>query len=353
MNLRALKYGSVFIALGLGFLALYGDGWWSYGLPLFAFVIVPLSELFLKPDPENLSDAEMEVAREDRIYDYIIYLVVPIQWALLIFFFFVIQNPELETFEIVGKTWAMGIGCGVLGINAAHELGHRPKKSEQFMSKALLLTSLYMHFFIEHNRGHHKNVSTQEDPASARRGESLYAFWFRSVTGAWIHAWRLEHDRLTKKNLPVISLHNEMLVFQLIQVAFVTGVFLIFGWLAGLCFLAAATIGFLLLETVNYIEHYGLQRRRSDSGVYERVRPVHSWNANHPIGRILLFELTRHSDHHYRAARPYQLLRHMDNAPQMPTGYPGMMALSFFPPLWFYVMHRHIDDYHAQLSLQA
>jgi alkane 1-monooxygenase len=115
-----------------------------------------------------------------------------------------------------------------------------------------------------------------------------------------------------------------------------------FGGLVTIYFLAAALIGILLLETVNYIEHYGLQRKQIAEGKYERALPVHSWNSDHVIGRIMLFELSRHSDHHYLASRKYQVLRHHDNSPQMPTGYPGMIILSLLPPLWFYVMNKRI-----------
>ena len=215
------------------------------------------------------------------------------------------------------------------------------------MAKILLLSSLYMHFFIEHNRGHHKNVSTPEDPASSRRGEMLYTFVLRSVWGSYWGAWDLENKRLRKLGKSPFTLRNEMLVFQLIQIGFLALIGFVFGGFALIGFVAAATAGFLLLEAVNYIEHYGLQRKCSPTGVYEAVTHQHSWNSDHLIGRLLLFELSRHSDHHYRAARKYQTLRHMDGSPQMPTGYPGMLVLATLPPLWFFVMHRAIDDFAA------
>ena len=348
MQFRALKYGMVFTAIGLGFVSIAVGGVWVFALPAYAFGMVPLLELFFKPDPKNLTKAELELVREDKVYDWMLYLLVPVQYALVFFFLMSIGQEGLLWWEKLGFVWATGIGCGVLGINVAHELGHRHKKSEQFLSKMLLLTSLYMHFFIEHNRGHHANVSTHEDPASSRRGENLYAFWIRSIVNSYRSAWHIENKRLRKKGIPVISLKNEMLVYQLIQAAFLGGIALAFGWQAMLLFMCAATLGFLLLETVNYIEHYGLQREKLPSGTYERVRPDHSWNSNHPVGRLLLFELSRHSDHHYRAGRKYQLLRHMEGAPQMPTGYPGMMVLSFIPPLWFRVMHKQIADYRGE-----
>jgi alkane 1-monooxygenase len=138
-----------------------------------------------------------------------------------------------------------------------------------------------------------------------------------------------------------------MLVYQVIQAAIVICIFFVFDWQVMLWFLGSSTIGILLLETVNYIEHYGLKRKKVGNAYYEKVMPIHSWNSNHTLGRLLLLELTRHSDHHYMASRKYQVLRHFDESPQMPTGYPGMILLAFIPPLWFYVMHKQIDKYKA------
>jgi alkane 1-monooxygenase len=210
------------------------------------------------------------------------------------------------------------------------------------MSKLLLMTSLYMHFYIEHNRGHHKNVSTEHDPASARYGETIYAFYFRSILNSFLSAWQIEKDRFVKKDLSHLTIKNEMIHFLLIQSIFL---FLIF-WFTNfqvLCFyILAACIGILLLETVNYIEHYGLSRQKNGED-YERTTPIHSWNSDHQFGRLLLLELSRHSDHHYIASRKYQILRSHENSPMMPTGYPGMMILCLIPPLWFSIMNPKID----------
>lgn len=352
-SIRALKYLTVLTGVACGALSLRLDGLWVFTLPVYTFGLVPFLELFFKPDPHNMGEAELELARNDRMYDFVIYLLVPVQWFLMVRFVIVIQNPELVWWEILGKTWAAGIGCGVMGINVAHELGHRTKKYEQFMAKSLLLTSLYMHFFIEHNRGHHLHVSTPEDPASARRGEILYTFWFRSVWQSYRSAWALENSRLRRKGLSVLHWRNEMLVYQVLQAALLGGLWWAFGWQTMLLYAVAATLGFLLLETVNYIEHYGLVRKRLPDGTYERVSPAHSWNSDHPLGRLILFELSRHSDHHYRAGRKYQLLRHMEGSPQMPTGYPGMLILSAVPPLWFMVMHRAIARFEGKGELVA
>ncbi|MEM6299411.1 MAG: alkane 1-monooxygenase [Bacteroidota bacterium] len=341
-----LKYLIAYAIPFVIFLSLYLQGVYSYLALATIFGLLPLSELFLTGTKGNLNKIERAIVKEDRLYDILLYGMVPVQYGLLFYYLYHIGDPTLLPYERVGMTIAMGISCGVLGINVAHELGHRSTKFEQNLSKALLLTSLYMHFFIEHNRGHHKHVSTDDDPASSRLGEWVYAFWVRSAIGGWLSAWKLEAERLEKKKQSVFSLRNEMLVFQLIQVAFVLLIFALFDSQTTLYFFYVAMIGFLLLETVNYIEHYGL-RRKKDGEFYQRTLPAHSWNSNHPIGRLVLFELSRHSDHHYIANRKFQTLRHFEESPQMPTGYPGMMLLSLVPPLWFLVMHRKLDRLRA------
>ncbi len=347
MSIRFLKYASVYVSIAIILCALVFGGPWVFVAPLYVFGFIPLMELVLPQSEWNMSKAEEEIAKKDRTYDFVVWSVVPLQFAIMFFFLNRLSEGTLAWWEIAGMIFSFGIACGVLGINLAHELGHRNTWYEQTLSKMLLMTSLYMHFFIEHNRGHHKNVSTDEDPASSRYGETIYAFFFRSVKDSWISAWHIEGERLKKVNQSFWSIHNEMLMYQVIQLTLLAVIGVVWGWLVMVYFIAAATIGFLLLETVNYIEHYGLRRKKIDDAYYEKVLPIHSWNSNHPIGRIMLFELTRHSDHHYMASRKYQVLRHFDDSPQMPTGYPGMMVLAFFPPLWFNVMHKQIQKYKA------
>lgn len=347
MNFKFIKFMSPIVAIALVMASIIAGGIW-YFLPIaYGFIAIPLLELFMEPRTDNMSKTEEEVAKKDFKYDILVWLIVPIQYIMLGIFLYKLSHEPHQWWEIAGAVSAMGFSCGVFGINVGHELGHRSTWYEQAMSKALLLTSLYMHFFIEHNRGHHKNVSTDEDPASARYGEWLYSFWFRSVRDSWMDAWKLENIRLEKLGKKWYSLQNEMLQYQIIQVVFVGAIWAIFGLTAALGFIGAAIFGFLLLETVNYVEHYGLRRKKIDGEFYEKVLPIHSWNSDHTVGRLMLFELSRHSDHHYIASRKYQILRHFDHSPQMPTGYPGMMVLSTIPPLWFFIMHREVARYKA------
>jgi alkane 1-monooxygenase len=344
MRFRAIKYLSPLVIYIGALNAFTYYGWWCYVPLIYAWIIIPLLELFLKPDAANLSEAEEEMAKHDRFYDYILYLIVILQVPTLFYFLYAMQDATLTIWDKIGRIGAMGLLCGTFGINVGHELGHRINKGEQTLAKVSLLTSLYMHFHIEHNRGHHKNVATPEDPSSARYGEMIFSFWIRTIVYSFISAWKIASKEVARKGKPVWSLHNEMIQFQLIHLALTGVIFTIFGWQITLYFLAAALMGILLLETVNYIEHYGLQRKRITEDRYERAMPAHSWNSNHVIGRVMLFELSRHSDHHYLASRKYQVLRHHDDAPQMPTGYPGMMILSLIPPAWFYVMNRRVKQ---------
>ncbi|MFM8346496.1 MAG: alkane 1-monooxygenase, partial [Bacteroidota bacterium] len=217
---------------------------------------------------------------------------------------------------------------------------------EQFLSKALLLTESYMHFFIEHNRGHHVHVATPEDPATARNGESFYRFWIRTVRDSYLHAWQLEADSRKRKGLAVIGIGNTMIWFTIAPVLFAglltwIGTALFPGltwWIVPVFFFGQSIIGFTLLELVNYVEHYGILRRKDAEGRYERVNPLHSWNTSYLISNLFLFQLQRHSDHHTYSAKRYQLLDHFDESPQLPFGYPTMILMALVPPLWFNTM---------------
>jgi len=353
MGTRVFKYLSPFLLYYAAIASFLNSGFVVWLPLIYSWFLIPLIELFIKPDESNLSEAEEELAKKNIGYDLLLYLVVPFQYFALGLFLYVTSFWNQGWIDMIGKTFVMGLLCGVMGINVGHELGHRSHKGEQLLAKILLLSSLYLHFFIEHNKGHHKRVGTREDPASARYGEMLYAFYFRTVIFSYISAWKIAGRDSRKKGNQAFSLHNEVLQFHLIQIAFIGAVFFFFGWLTTLLFLVAAVQGILLLETVNYIEHYGLQRKQIAGGKYERAMPAHSWNSNHIIGRVMLFELSRHSDHHYMASRKYQVLRHHDRSPQMPTGYPGMMLLSTIPPLWFRVMNPRIKKLQHEAAIQT
>jgi alkane 1-monooxygenase len=342
MRIRVLKYLTPLIVFLLAYFAFTEKGWITFLPLLYAWGFIPLLELFLKPDPSNMNSAEEEVSKNDPFYDYMLWNIVPLQFIALFFFLDSMRDTSLETTDKIGRIMSMGLLCGIFGINVAHELGHRSNSYEQWMAKALLTTSLYNHFFIEHNKGHHKNVATLKDPSSARLGEPLYMFWPRTIINSYRSAWRIANREMRKLGLPIFHWKNEMITLSLLELIFCLLITFIFGYTGLLYFILAAINGALLLETVQYIEHYGLRRQSIGHGKFERTLPKHSWNSDHVIGRLMLFELSRHSDHHYLASRKYQILRHHTDAPQMPTGYPGMMLLSLFPPAWFRVMNPRV-----------
>jgi len=317
----------------IGILGLSAGGVWVWSLPVLIFVLIPVVELRLGGADQTRSSVPQPSTLAHRA---VVWSALPAVFAMLAYMFYRVGTGGLAGFELAGGVFTTGLVLGGLGINVAHELGHGRTRTERTGSKAMLAMCLYMHFFIEHNRGHHRHVATDADPASARRGELVFMFWFRSIIGGWRSAWRIDSA--------------QMALFQLIQIGLVVFVAATFGWQVAVAWAFAALFGVLLLETVNYVEHYGLQRAKRPDGRYERVRDVHSWNADHPVGRALLFELTRHADHHANPGRPYATLRHLGQAPQLPTGYPGMIMAALVPPLFFRLMGARLD---ALVSQQA
>ncbi|HMQ06450.1 MAG TPA: alkane 1-monooxygenase [Saprospiraceae bacterium] len=343
MVLKDLKYLLAYIIPVSGFVAVMGRGWLSFITVIIAFVIIPILEGILKTDYKN--DPLMEEERKKNLifFDVLLFLNIPIVFGLLYFTLLTITQGTWHSFEITGKILSVGIIGGSAGINVAHELGHKSNSIYQKAAWLLLCPVLYMHFYIEHNRGHHLRVATPEDPATARKGEWIYVFWFRSIVGSYIHAWKLEEKRLKSKNLPVFTFYNEMIIFTIFQFIYLAIIYFWLGWLGILYAVAIALLAILLLETINYIEHYGIVRKKTPYGKYEKVELHHSWNSDHVLGRIMLYELTRHSDHHYKASKKYQNLKSYKESPQLPLGYPGSMLLSFIPPLWFYYIDSRIN----------
>jgi alkane 1-monooxygenase len=308
---------------------------------LLVYVLLPLLDALLGEDRSNPPESALAPLEADRYYRYVTWAVVPLLWI-----WFVFGAWYATTTDLPWHAWlALALSTGVVGgfcINAGHELGHKKTRIEQALAQWVLAPTGYGHFVIEHNRGHHRDVATPEDPASARMGESIWRFALREWPGAWRRAWVLERERLSRERRSAVSLRNEIVQ---------TGMLTLALWGALVLWLGIAVLPFLLLAaawanfqltSANYIEHYGLKRRCDAEGRVERCQPQHSWNSNSLVSNWILFHLQRHADHHAHAARRYQALRHFDEAPQLPAGYFAMFLLAYVPALWFRVMDARL-----------
>lgn len=319
-------------------------GWFTFTTPVFVFGIVPVLDIVIGTDTRNPSPQEEGLLNGRDVFRWLTMGCAPLQVAVGFWGLFVLSAAEMTPVETIGFVLSVGISSGVMGINVAHELAHRVnRRLEPALAAGMLWTVFYMHWGLEHVVGHHRYVATPDDPATARKGESVYAFWKRSVTGAFNRAWDFEAKRMMHRNRPTWSWHNRCVRYLLAQLLLLLGIALGFGWRGVLYWVAQAIIAFSLLEIVNYIEHYGLLRQKKDNGQYEPIKPWHSWNSSNWLTNRFLFNLQRHSDHHYKPGRRYQLLRHFDESPQLPTGYAGMILIAMFPPLWRWIMDQRVD----------
>ena len=322
---------------------------WFLG-PILVFGVFPVIDILRGLDKSNPPDSVIKWLEQDRYYRWCTYAFIPLQYAGLVFACWLWADGGLSTVDGIGLALTMGIVSGI-GINTAHELGHKRAGLERWLSKVALAQSGYGHFFIEHNRGHHVLVATPEDPASARMGESVWAFLPRTIAGSLRSAWALERARLGRMDRSQWSIRNDILNAWAMTLVLFSALAAIFGPLILPYLLLQAVLGFSMLEIVNYLEHYGLLRQRREDGRYERCRPEHSWNSNNVASNVLLYHLQRHSDHHANPTRRYQALRHVDEAPQLPTGYAGLILLACFPPLWRRVMDRRLlEHYEGDVS---
>lgn len=307
------------------------------------YLFLPVFDYLMGVDQSNPPESAVPALEADRYYRVITWLLVPMLWAEFIFAAWFVSSRELPW-----HGWlAVALSTGVVGgfcINVGHELGHKREALERWLAKLVLAPTGYGHFYVEHNRGHHRDVATPSDPASSRLGESIYRFLLREMPGAWRRGWALEAERMANLGKPWWSLSNDIVQTTLITAGL---------WLTLMLWLGIAVLPFLMLASfwanfqltsANYIEHYGIARKQLVDGRFEPCKPQHSWNSNHIVSNWALFHLQRHSDHHAHATRRYQSLRTFDNLPQLPSGYFGMFLLAYVPPLWFKVMDRRLLD---------
>lgn len=331
-------------------LAIYYGGWTVWIAPIWSFVLLPVMDYVAGNNTRNVAEDEEELYKNKTGYNFLVLCWPFVQIPILIYALYSVATVDLTAFEYIGLALSVGIVTGSLGITWAHELCHRTGFIEKLFAEILLTSVSYAHFSVEHVYGHHKNVATYKDPATSRYGEGFYSFLPRTVIGSFMSAWEIEKAQLEKKGRPFLHYSNRMLRYIIVQVLVYVAVFLLFGGLATLFFVLQAFTAFTLLELINYIEHYGLERKQLPNGRFEKVQPWHSWNSSSLMSNLALINLARHSDHHFKASRKYQILRHFEEAPQLPLGYGGMLMIATFPPLWFFIMNPRVEAWREQYT---
>jgi alkane 1-monooxygenase len=304
---------------------------------LISYGLMPLLDALIGEDENNPPEAVVPQLEADRYYRWLTWATVPLHFVALIGCAWWVGTHDLSWWALLVFAYVAGTDSG-LGINTGHELGHKRSAIEQWLARLVLAVPSYGHFTVEHGRGHHRFVSTPEDHASSRMGESIYRFALRELPGGIRRAWRLERERLTQQGHAAFSMHNTMLQSYAVTAVLQIGLVIEFGWVMVPFLAVHNAVAWWQLTSANYVEHYGLLRAREANGQYEAPQPHHSWNTNHLITNLALFHLQRHSDHHAYPSRRYQSLRHFEQLPQLPSGYFGMFPLSYVPPLWFKVM---------------
>jgi alkane 1-monooxygenase len=318
-----------------------GVGAWHWLTLVVWYVVLPLADFAIGSDTNNPPEHAVERLDAERYYRVLTYLAVPVHYGIVATAAWYVATRPLGVASFLGLTLSVGLVSG-LAINTGHELGHKKSGFERWLAKLVLAVVGYGHFYIEHNRGHHRDVATPEDPASARLGENIYRFVLRETPGAWRRAWRSEAARLARRNQRAWSPGNEVLQPMVITLVFYAVLVALFGRTMLIFLPLQAAFGWWQLTTANFIEHYGLLRGRIADGRYERCQPHHSWNANHIATNVILFHLQRHSDHHANPTRRYQSLRNFDGLPELPSGYPAMFALACVPWAWRRVMDPRV-----------
>jgi len=342
---------------------MFQGGAWMYSGIVALVLVVALGDLIL---PEDRTEPRFH---QEWFLNLMLWLTLPIlAWLTLLFSWGVAPTDVfgLDAFmkewfgydrlalqaETTPFQWFIGAVAGAFlygagGTNVGHELTHRTySPRDMILGRWMLAFTGDASFAIEHVYGHHKNLGTPHDPATAQRGDNVYTFVFRSWLGGYASAWKLEKQRLAKFGQSVWNpVHSRMMRGNLMTLSIALSVYVIGGGWALALFWVMSAGGKTLLEIVNYMEHYGIVRRPED-----KVEPRHSWNTNASVSTALLYALTRHSHHHAEADQEYWNLRCYRHAPMLPTGYLGTILLALVPPLYKRVMTpllNHWDEHFA------
>ena len=393
-----------FISYSLLYMIYFGMkyGGWGYWLVIpILYIIVPVLDQLLGLYTKNVDKRDELALSRARAFKGITYIWPIVEFSWVLFTLHHVTTNQLTILEFLGLALSTAQITGGLGLTIAHELMHKINSPvESSLGESLLYLVHYPHWKLEHIEGHHRNVATEKDPATARYNQSLYRYLFQAIVGGLIDSFQIEQRRLARKGCSQFSYHNRLLRFESLQLLVNYIVYVYWGTYGLLFFFTQAFFAVAMLEATDYIEHYGLLRQKYSNGKYEPPKPKHSWNSSHLITSWLLINLTRHSDHHQFGTRRYQILRHIEDfpqeninrdeyeidldssdsdsyhdcegdpdvraytsdginttnidldnvAPQLPYNYPAMVFISFFPPVWFKIMNPRVEAWYKKYN---
>ena len=323
--------------MGIGLMLATGNVHFAWAPVVFVYLIMPVVEHLVGEDKNDFLGQAEELAQLSPFYRFMVHALLPVIYLTwFIGAWYVVTQPlPLSSYIALGIAHGWGLA---FAINSGHEVGHKTDKVSKWIALAMLAPSFYGHFRVEHNQGHHSDVATPRDSATARFGEGYWAFMAREYPGAWKRAWRLESKRASRRGYSRFSLRNEVVMACVMALALWTAVLLWLGWTALPYMLITAFVSASALTSQNYFAHYGLLRDKRPDGKYLPCQPHHSWNSNSMVTNMISYNLARHSDHHAHPSRHYQHLRNFENVPVLPLGYGGMTLMAYFPPLFRRVM---------------
>ena len=322
-----------------------GGGAWHWLTVVLIFVVGPVLDRLIGEDNLNVPP-QLEARYEKSLYYRLtLWLYLPVQIALVLFSYHLIINTDMALYAQIGLALSMAVGVG-FGATLAHELCHHPSRLDRFIGVQVFSLCGMANFLVYHNYGHHNLVATPEDPGSARYGESFWRFMPRNIGRKLVLSWQIEAKRLNTLGKPWLSPYNLMIWLTLNELAWVAGLTWYFGPLALALFALQYAAPRLLLSVGDYLEHYGLSRRKLPGGEYEPPRAIHSWDDSYMLSNFLFTAVDRHADHHENSGRPFQILRVRHEAPRLPYGYLTMIFAAFAPPVWRRLVHPVLEAFY-------
>ena len=304
----------------------------------FIYAILPILDMIIPNDNINPTPEESKILSKQFKWKIPIYLLLFAEWYALYFSMRMFSTYSMPLHYFLLASISFG-HANAIGFLFAHELFHKKNKIDRALGTLTMIKSLYMHFFLEHIYGHHKYVSTPSDPATAKLNQSLYSFLYQTIVTSFQNSWNREIKYLEKRGKNPYSLENRMIMYLCSEILFTICIFIVYGTQPLIAFLIQAASGVFILETINYIRHYGLQRKEVSPGEYEQVSIKHSWNAPQWLQNTIFLKLQRHSDHHANSYKPYQCLLSLEESPNLPGGYLGCIPAAMVPPLWYYMIN--------------